>query len=45
MPTTLPKSAFNRLLLATTAVALVAGLQTSTVGATTAGSYVAMGDS
>jgi hypothetical protein len=45
MTTTLPKSAFNRLLLATTAVALVAGLQASTVGATTAGSYVAMGDS
>jgi lysophospholipase L1-like esterase len=41
----LPRSAVTRLLLTTTAVALVAGLQASTAGATTAASYVAMGDS
>ena len=35
----------TRLLLTTTVVALVAGLQASTAGATIAGSYVAMGDS
>ena len=45
MPKTLPESALHRLLLTAVAVALVAGLHASNAGATTAGSYVAMGDS